>query len=506
MVALLASSGLTITTTQEAQAQRPQPWYSTAAWRQYCPDRPPSGSATTSTPAAVERSLRDLNNRNAEDQELRDALRACADERFRDRRHNIPAYMCVGRANLMDAVPGHNARDAYCAYQSAALLGRQARNRELESQAHVGRARALEVMGSAGEVIAAYNAAIAANPNASDARVALARYYTGRSQFREARDLLVRDLTPIVRGPEAAVAIVELARASTEPNSTQRLELVRVAEAAVPATPGQPSGNVGVDSALGIAYFEPDRNLALTYLRSATERAVPESETEQLLQLEAHYYRSVIEADRGNYDVAKRHADQAGGTAEARRQQCLVRLMMGGDAVYRLTRQRDRAGRDQVIAINPSDDGQRACASSTAPDGPLLEGMFWLRYAQWQAYYFNPQLNDSNNSAWTRAVSFADAAFARGKPRYDDDNRTLLGWPGAEAIAPRSDRERIRIRDAYGFADDLADWFGRRIPCDPNFRMNLNSEETQIEPLFVHYRIVRPPSRDPYRCGPPEIN
>jgi hypothetical protein len=452
--------------------------------------------------------MRDLGDLGSSNEVLTEALRACEFERFRDQTHNIRAYLCVGEANLTEAVPNHDARKGYCAFLSAALLARRAGrgSASLQSQAHIGRARALRVIGSPDEVIYAYRSAIAAQ-GTPEASVALARYYVERSEFGRARELLIhRDgRTPLVTGAGAAIAIVELARAQyPEQNSTEYRSLINIAESAVSAAPGRPTGNVGVDSALGVAYFDTNPSLARDYLWSATQGAVPVSRIERELQLEAFYHRSIIEAQQGNYEQARLHADQAGNSIPAMRQQCLVRLVMAGqqayrDEVYRLETH-PRTGRP--ISINPSIDGQRACERlSAAPEGPLLEGMFWLRYSQFRAAYFNPQADETYASMWRDAVNRAEAAFARGKDRVGDDVRTPLGWPGAETIAPPTapGQGSIKLRDVYGYADDLGNFFGSYCQTP----MNLRPEEARIERLFVHYRIVR--ASGAYRCGPPEM-
>jgi hypothetical protein len=490
---VLASSGLAATSTQEAEAQprTNNNWQNTAAWAQYCQGWPRSGNVSSGVPAAVERSNRDLDNRNADSETLRQALAACRDERLRDRRHNVSAYMCVGRANLIDNMPNRSAQEAYCAYHSAALLARN--NNTQRSQAHIGRARALEAIGSPTDVINAYSAAIAADGNAAEARIALARYYTGRREWREARALLIREdsrdrrMTPIVSSAESAAAIIELARASTEPDSADYLALVRVAEAAVA---GVPNGNVGVNSALGIAYFESSPDQARTYLWRATEGAVPQSPTEQSLQLDAYYYRSIIEANERNYDQARRHADQAGNTPHAMRQQCLVRLTMGGDAVARLTTV-TRNGTEIVTDIDPAAEGLGACSRlGMSREGPLLEGMFWLRYSQYRSQHFNPADRSTETARrhsrlWREAVGRAEQLFSDGKRAVGDNDNSELDWPGSGTVT---------LRAMYGAGDDLGDYFGSM--CEA--ALNLNDEERLAEQIFIRYKILG--SGGQYRC------
>ncbi len=490
---VVVSTGLALTTTPGADAQprnASNAWQNTAAWAQFCQGWPRSGNVSNGVPAAVERSLRDLDNRNADSETLRQALQACRDERVRDRRHNVSAYLCVGRANLIENVPGRSAQEAYCAYHSAALLARN--NSAQRSQAHIGRARALEVIGSPTDVINAYSAAIAADANASEARIALARYYIGRREWSQARTLLVRQdprdgrLTPIVNGTESAVAIIELARESARADSAEYLSLVRVAEAAVA---GIPSGNVGVNSALGAAYFESDPARARGYLWSATaDGAVAQTPTEQSLQLDAFYYRSIIEANERNFEQARQHADQAGVSPHALRQQCLVRLTMGGDAVARITRN----SRGEVTDVEPAADALGACSRlGASPEGPLLEGMFWLRYSQYRSHYFNPADRTTEAARrharlWREAVGRAEQLFSDGKRMIGDNDNRALGWPGSGAVT---------LRAMYGAGDDLGDYYLQL--CETT--LNLTSEELAAQELFVRYKVIGPAS-DQYRC------
>lgn len=486
---VLASAALSMNSMQSAEAQPRGAGWERSSWWTSCDQairRVQRSAITTNEPASVTRSLIDLRNVNTAPSALALAASACREERVRDRRYNIPAYMCVGEAALMPTVQSadsaSNAQAAYCAFHSAALLARQGGNAGQLSAAHVGRARALEAVGaSQTEVIEAYNAAIDADRNATDARLALARHYVRRNDPAEAQRLLVRDdgsggLAPIVTGTDAAVAIVELARA--RPEGGDYLRLLRAAERAAP------SGSVGVNSALGAAYFRTNPGEARRYLWAATEGAVPQSPTEAVLQLDAYYYRSVIETQEGNYTAAAAHADAGGNQPQALRQACLVRLLQGRNAVYNVVEGADRVRRE---VPGPSDGQTRCGRLGATPEGQLLYGMFWLRRAQFIAQEHRTVLTEPGRGLWTTAVQEARTAFAAADDGLTD-TRLKLNWPGHD--------EQITLRQMIDYGIDLRRYYGSR--CEAGEEP---MGEPEAESVFVSYKIVRARGSQ-FRCMP----
>lgn len=486
---VVASSALTINSMQQAEAQpRGAAWERSSQWLA-CGNstvqamRRVSRSAISSdTGASVTRSLLDLRNVNTAPAQLGLAAGACRDERVRDRRHNIPAYLCVGEAGLMSTVAsvdtGSNAQNAYCAYHSAALLARTVGNASQLSEAHVGRARALQALGAGqAEVVEAYGLAISADPNASTARFALARHYVRSGDTARAQDLLVRtegaNLVPVVGGIDSAVAIIELARA--RPGAPD-IRLLRAAERAAPA------GNVGVNSALGAAYADVDPVQARQYLRAATDPgAVAQSPTEAALQLDAYYHRSIFETRDRSYAEAARFADLAGNQPHALRQACLVRLVQGGTAIYNYVQNANGTWQEFPA------QGRESCTRVGAtPEGRLLVGMFWLRRAQYLAARHGT-LTQSGSDMFFEAVNNAGTAFSAGRDALTD-NSAKLNWPGHNPD--------VTLRQMLTYGTNLFQYYSSGCRSGAALQGQREAEE-----IFEAYRIIQPISA-PRRCVP----
>lgn len=487
---VVGASALTMNSMQQAEAQpRRATWEQSAQWLAcgsstvQAMRRVRANAISTNVPDAVRRSLRDLGNVNTPSADLALAAGACRDEQIRDRRHNIAAYLCVGDAGLMSTVSSvdrdSNAQNSYCAYHSAALLAGQVRDARQLGAAHLGRARALRALSaSQDDVAAAYTAAINADPSANEARFELARIYRTSNPTR-AQDLLVRsqggNFVPVVQGVESAVAIIEFARARS---ATPDIRLLRAAQQAAP------DGNVGVNSALGVAYFDSNPPEARGFLVAATNPgAVPRTPVETELQREAYYYRSILDLDqRATFADAVRFADLAGNPPHALRQACLARLRQGGAAVY---------NRVRVAGVwqDEGSEAQNSCSLNrlgATPEGNMLVGMYWLRRAQYLAQQYG-SVTPTGRQQVQRAVANADRAFSDARNALVD-NTAKLNWPG-------QDRD-ITLRLMLEYADRLRQYYASscQIGSTP-------SGDPRAEQIFEYYQIIRPRSVT-LRCLP----
>lgn len=452
-----------------------------AAQTSECPNARVSGRAR---PGLVPTTLLSvIDNAASTNEQLQLALNDCQLILRDSQRGSVDALMCVARAQIRladrDIDPGSNYGYARChAYRAARLGGAGVRTRAdaLRADALVGLMRVNA--GSADD----YSRELLRdvhNAQASDAvHRAVADMYVRQRNAPEA----LREARAHLQGTARALTLINI---SNMPGGDSRL---------LDEAYASDSSSVAVNSALGIAYFnrgEGDWGRAWQRLEFATrDRQTPEPGYESL-QLDAFYYRSVLEASNRGYGTLRDalvHADQAGNTQHALRQACLVRLMIGGEEVYRVTRN----ARGALIDMSPSTDGQRSCQRlGSSPEGQLLEGMYWLRYSQFRGEAFSPAVGAPGHAPWREAVNTAERAFENGRDALGADNRTL-GWPGWGSVS---------LRAMLGFGNKLADLF--QSYCQGE--INANADELRAGDVFVHYKIVRAPGR-PNRCLPPERN
>lgn len=483
---ILASSGAFVVSTQEAGAQRRDVYWERcdqATW-----------AVRRSRPIdiadrweSVTRARGELRNPNSEPATLASAERECTQSLTRENRYAVPAYMCAGDANLEARNPSASAQDAYCAYNAAATLAARARNPSAESAAHVGRARSLEGLGaSQDEVLEAYGRAIQVGGNsATEARIAAARHYIRRNEFDRARGYLFANGNPVGSGTEVALAIVELARMN---NASDRLGLLRSAEAVSPRGPDGYSTSVAVNSAVGAAYYEAQESeRAYGYFRHVTEGQNAEPGY-QNLQDEAFLYASMLaltDPRYGGSTEALRLVGRAGNTPAALRQGCLVRLMIGGPEVYREVV--DRNGRP-MEGTTWSIPGLEHCTrlGSTA-EGDLLRGMFFLRFAQ-HLPSVPPNRSTWQRGQWDSAVSQAIQAFRNGQSKLAGV-RTELQWPASRGASQPTLNEMLE------FGLDLASYYDT--VCSRASYVRLEGRPGPFG-VFATYKTVGGPG---WRCG-----
>lgn len=514
---VLASSALSMSGVGSADAQPRGPiWQSDGRWTAclsgadsapFRDIRNARSNITSNLLDSVRRDLSDLQNVNATTATLDTAFGDCKEARRRNSGFNIPSYQCAGEANLRDGVTGANAAQAYCNFTAAAILASRTRNAALESQAHVGRARALERNGGSQTDIAdAYQDAIRANGNAVDARVQLAKYYTRIHEFDQAEGLLVvRDsagrISAITGADSAAntsiaLALVDLAQATTLPDKVQLLQ------ATANINDPQVRNSVAVNSALGVAYM-PNAQLAITYLQNATADGRTAEPGYEALQEQAFLARSVLissTALNGNFQYgsladAKTYSNRAGSTPAALRQGCLVRLLLGGEEVF--SAPRDSHG--NYIRPSPSSpivtapvDGlpayDRCSRLRSTPEGQLLFGMFWLRHAQYLAVADAPATGAPGEQPWSNAVNNARLAFRDGNNLLQN-NTTPLDWMWPAAA------KDIPLRTMLNYGQDLAVYVGSI--CRRN-----DPGAAPAEDIFVAYKTIGPRWAT-LRCRPP---
>lgn len=436
-----------------------------------------------------------ITDRNSSVDAIRQVERDCQAIVDQSRGNSVEGLMCVARAQLAladrDENPMSNYATARCRSHRAGYLARgEARTRAnaLRAEALIGlmRVNAGSADSYAEEIRQVHNRAA---PEA--VHRAVVGMHLRRGQIPQA---LTEARSDHLAGTSRALALIDIAN---ERGADSRL---------LDEAYGADQNSVAVNAALGAAYAKRSEwERARRHLEYATDGRRVEDGYENL-QLDAYYYRSIMITSGwggGTLSQARDYADQAGVSTQALRQRCLVRLTMGGEEIYDVRRN----ARNEVTEMMESPEGLRACQLGSSPEAPLLEGMFWLRYSQYRAFgagsspstlaYFNPTFGQPGYEPYRRAVRRAEQLFSEGKDRYRNDTRTPLGWPGAEQIA-RVSQPPIRLRDMYGFADDLAVFFLEG--CRES--MDSTREESETEDLFVHYKIVGRRGA-PFRCQPP---
>lgn len=401
--------------------------------------RVPSGNPRPDDPALVPTINYVLGNANADARALRDALNACNAVLTRPgQRTSLQAQMCVSEAQLRLAKLGEDPTGNYaaasCGFQIADTLAGRGRRQSEQARAQGLRVEALLGLASvsgrdqAERLIAeADRAHSAATQSSPDVHWRLFEIYRERTDAtrarREAEHLGDRGLRP-------ALAWIGVARLDPA-HAQESLERAYRAQ----------GDSVAVNSDLGRVYFNRGEWVrAWDRLRFATGPGRTAEPGFENLQLDAFYYRSILESSGRGFGTlrdARDHADQAGVSQAALRQMCLVRLVLGGEDVYRAILDSN----NRVIGSQPAEslNGYDRCnrMASTA-EGQLLLGMFWLRRAQYM-----PASRPDDRAQWRAAVARAVSAFSTSRSMQGADRTALLNWPappqGAVTLAEMVD-------------------------------------------------------------------
>ncbi|MEQ1493731.1 MAG: hypothetical protein ABL932_24620, partial [Terricaulis sp.] len=359
--------------------------------------------------------MRVIDNPGASVDELQGVRRDCQEILTGSQNGSVDALMCVARAQVKladrDVDAATNYGYARChAYRAGRLASGEARSRAnaVRAEALVGLMRV-----NAGSADSYSQELLRDDVHNSAAALpvhrAVAQMYVNRNNATAA----LREARTHLTGAARALRLIDIANM---PGGDSNL---------LDEAYGADQASVATNSALGAAYFRrQDWARAADRLRFATQSGRTPEPGYESLQLDAFYYLSVIQAANIGYGTpseAKDSADRAGVTPYAMRQACLSRLIVGRDEVYQTLR---LANNQVVPQPGTVTNGYERCNRlSSTPEGQLLIGMYWLRYAQ-HLPAVPPNRTDPRRERWNTAIDNATRAFTNGE--------TQLGGSQAE--------------------------------------------------------------------------
>jgi tetratricopeptide (TPR) repeat protein len=317
----------------------------------------------------------------------------------------------LGLARAYAGLSNHQrASDCYAAAAEAA--GNDAAR---AAQAHEGRAMALLAMNSGdarvlNTAISELQAANRAPNDTAERYFALGRAYTTAGQTANAvqayRDGLAKGTANNTAKAAAGSALARLML-----DGGQQTEALSVLQDALRNDPTSLQANAMAGRLYMDAGRTGDAQTAFSMVISPNATTGTASQQDiALARADAYYYLSVITTQgspsSGQLDQAIDYAQRAGFAPQYRLQECLARIMRGGEAI--------------------SASNARACdeAGSTA-DGYLIRGMLAVRRSQ----AFGGLRNPDEVRAWRRYIGEAETAFDDGQDVVAA-NAPPVQWPG----------------------------------------------------------------------------
>jgi len=391
--------------------------------------------------------------------------RACWQSSYHDKQFRLPALGCAGDAATVAADLKSDLDDpdldAYCAFDAMARLVYEnlPGDKGLLAAAESGRGAALVALGTdyREEAIVAYEAAREAEP-APDRLLALAGLYIDNKQLNKANDVIGQ-----LEGEDKASALVKLA--SKKKDDSEKLTLLNQARASSPDSPE-------VNFELGRVH----KNLGqVAEARTAFEAVLDhqdEASTDTIAN--SHYWLAYLDALSAKstadwtevFERARRASDIQGGVDRYKQLLCLAHIGRGDFA--------------------RGEESSPYCEGDNSPEGRLMQGMYWLRRAQFVTVILRSGRKHPSEVRYRNYLDYADDAFEAGSnalgPR---DAQVTVDWPGVS--------ERPKLSDALAFGDELVEWAGGF--C----RSNLDRDNRSAEVDAFDTYLALPADR----CKPP---